>query len=166
MSEDRSQQEPSMEEILASIRKIIAEDGDAERRDSAPEAEEPEGESESAELDAGDDVLELTEESEEEALELTDPVEEQTEEEPLAPLQDMEMPLPPPPPPPPSGVQEEEIELIAEDEESEPVSRPESTRSEEHTSELQSLMRISYAVFCLKNNTHTTTNSTLIQHTS
>src|SRR3546814_1635993 len=32
-------------------------------------------------------------------------------------------------------------------------------RSEEHTSELQSLMRISYAVFCLKkkNNTHTPT---------
>src|SRR3546814_1852724 len=30
-----------------------------------------------------------------------------------------------------------------------------STRSEEHTSELQSLMRISYAVFCLKKkNTH------------
>src|SRR3546814_8661789 len=27
-------------------------------------------------------------------------------------------------------------------------------RSEEHTSELQSLMRNSYAVFCLKNNTH------------
>src|SRR3546814_8066800 len=34
-----------------------------------------------------------------------------------------------------------------------PVSAPSSTvirRSEEHTSELQSLMRISYAVFCLK----------------
>src|SRR3546814_3521007 len=30
-----------------------------------------------------------------------------------------------------------------------------STRSEEHTSELQSLMRISYAVFCLKKKTHT-----------
>src|SRR3546814_2785058 len=34
------------------------------------------------------------------------------------------------------------------------------TRSEEHTSELQSLMRISYAVFCLKkkiyNRSHTT----------
>src|SRR3546814_8815225 len=30
-------------------------------------------------------------------------------------------------------------------------------RSEEHTSELQSLMRISYAVFCLKNNTIITT---------
>src|SRR3546814_9580076 len=28
------------------------------------------------------------------------------------------------------------------------------TRSEEHTSELQSLMRISYAVFCLKKQTH------------
>src|SRR3546814_4359320 len=34
-------------------------------------------------------------------------------------------------------------------------------RSEEHTSELQSLMRISYAVFCLKKKTHTnyTTNA-------
>src|SRR3546814_9036721 len=29
-------------------------------------------------------------------------------------------------------------------------------RSEEHTSELQSLMRISYAVFCLKKKTYTT----------
>src|SRR3546814_8879891 len=31
-----------------------------------------------------------------------------------------------------------------------------SPRSEEHTSELQSLMRISYAVFCLKQNTNNT----------
>src|SRR3546814_3340319 len=30
-------------------------------------------------------------------------------------------------------------------------------RSEEHTSELQSLMRISYAVFCLKTKTNTST---------
>src|SRR3546814_9672965 len=30
-------------------------------------------------------------------------------------------------------------------------------RSEEHTSELQSLMRISYAVFCLKKKTHSST---------
>src|SRR3546814_2472422 len=30
---------------------------------------------------------------------------------------------------------------------------PPATRSEEHTSELQSLMRISYAVFCLKKTT-------------
>src|SRR3546814_6455520 len=33
------------------------------------------------------------------------------------------------------------------------------TRSEEHTSELQSLMRISYAVFCLKKKKHTTETS-------
>src|SRR3546814_14029428 len=33
-------------------------------------------------------------------------------------------------------------------------------RSEEHTSELQSLMRISYAVFCLKKKTTTKTNAT------
>src|SRR3546814_7846968 len=30
------------------------------------------------------------------------------------------------------------------------------SRSEEHTSELQSLMRISYAVFCLKKKNHST----------
>src|SRR3546814_9202931 len=34
------------------------------------------------------------------------------------------------------------------------------TRSEEHTSELQSLMRISYAVFCLKKKKTTTHNKT------
>src|SRR3546814_1535490 len=33
------------------------------------------------------------------------------------------------------------------------------SRSEEHTSELQSLMRISYAVFCLKQKTNTTDTS-------
>src|SRR3546814_4956959 len=41
--------------------------------------------------------------------------------------------------------------------------RPSSSRSEEHTSELQSLMRISYAVFCLKKKTYKhkhTTHST------
>src|SRR3546814_7510314 len=35
--------------------------------------------------------------------------------------------------------------------------RPGGGRSEEHTSELQSLMRISYAVFCLKKKKHTKT---------
>src|SRR3546814_10237942 len=38
------------------------------------------------------------------------------------------------------------------------------TRSEEHTSELQSLMRISYAVFCLKKKK--ITKKTHITHTS
>src|SRR3546814_5037273 len=36
-------------------------------------------------------------------------------------------------------------------------------RSEEHTSELQSLMRISYAVFCLKKKKETYTNNKKIQ---
>src|SRR3546814_1955047 len=44
-----------------------------------------------------------------------------------------------------------------------------SSRSEEHTSELQSLMRISYAVFCLKKKHLETqylrTNHTVIPHT-
>src|SRR3546814_2959181 len=42
-------------------------------------------------------------------------------------------------------------------------------RSEEHTSELQSLMRISYAVFCLKKKNRKKTNRTpynIAQHTS
>src|SRR3546814_6445763 len=38
------------------------------------------------------------------------------------------------------------------------TSTPASPRSEEHTSELQSLMRISYAVFCLKKKNRTTKN--------
>src|SRR3546814_3584074 len=37
------------------------------------------------------------------------------------------------------------------------------TRSEEHTSELQSLMRISYAVFCLKKKNKTTKNQIIKQ---
>src|SRR3546814_9666999 len=39
------------------------------------------------------------------------------------------------------------------------------SRSEEHTSELQSLMRISYAVFCLKKKKTNTTNDSLQQKT-
>src|SRR3546814_7587621 len=35
-------------------------------------------------------------------------------------------------------------------------------RSEEHTSELQSLMRISYAVFCLKNKSITNNNTSTV----
>src|SRR3546814_6844232 len=47
-----------------------------------------------------------------------------------------------------------------------PQSLARSIRSEEHTSELQSLMRISYAVFCLQKKkqqeTHTTNNNTTV----
>src|SRR3546814_6345586 len=42
---------------------------------------------------------------------------------------------------------------------------PSTTRSEEHTSELQSLMRISYAVFCLKKKNNTHTNHVQLIHT-
>src|SRR3546814_7985788 len=41
---------------------------------------------------------------------------------------------------------------------------PARARSEEHTSELQSLMRISYAVFCLKKNTKSTKPQQNISH--
>src|SRR3546814_5050257 len=42
-----------------------------------------------------------------------------------------------------------------QDQDQESTASETTTRSEEHTSELQSLMRISYAVFCLtKNNKH------------
>src|SRR3546814_4222434 len=40
------------------------------------------------------------------------------------------------------------------------------TRSEEHTSELQSLMRISYAVFCLKNKQHKIVDPTMTEPTT
>src|SRR3546814_5050548 len=40
---------------------------------------------------------------------------------------------------------------------------PDRRRSEEHTSELQSLMRISYAVFCLKKK-NTKANEKIIHH--
>src|SRR3546814_1483424 len=40
-----------------------------------------------------------------------------------------------------------------------------SRRSEEHTSELQSLMRISYAVFCLKKKKHKSTHTLTSTHT-
>src|SRR3546814_2296322 len=46
-----------------------------------------------------------------------------------------------------------------------PLHRPDrggsGPRSEEHTSELQSLMRISYAVFCLKKKKHKQINTTI-----
>src|SRR3546814_4144671 len=42
--------------------------------------------------------------------------------------------------------------------------KPHSARSEEHTSELQSLMRISYAVFCLKKKNNNTIQTMNTQH--
>src|SRR3546814_10786617 len=44
------------------------------------------------------------------------------------------------------------------------TNRAANTRSEEHTSELQSLMRISYAVFCLNKKTNTNEHPTTAPH--
>src|SRR3546814_9153280 len=58
----------------------------------------------------------------------------------------------------PRGARFERVTIIACARESERQRHGEAGRSDEHTSELQSLMRISYAVFCLKQTTtyHTT----------
>src|SRR3546814_1903750 len=52
----------------------------------------------------------------------------------------------------PAGVYARAVQALAE------------LRSEEHTSELQSLMRISYAVFCLKKKKKHNVNSLIISH--
>ena len=80
MSDQEAQQEPSMEEILASIRRIISEDADEETAAAPEEAaaefgapEAPaEPEPEVAEVAEEEEILELTDE--EEVLELTDEV--------------------------------------------------------------------------------------------
>jgi cell pole-organizing protein PopZ len=56
MSDAKAQQEPSMEEILASIRRIISEDAEGGKPAAAPEAAGPAADPEPVD----DDVLELT----------------------------------------------------------------------------------------------------------
>src|SRR3546814_6278034 len=58
----------------------------------------------------------------------------------------------------PSRAGERQITELVEHDQVEPRQL---RRSEEHTSELQSLMRISYAVFCLKKNTQKPTHYTM-----
>src|SRR3546814_2849225 len=53
----------------------------------------------------------------------------------------------------------EPAKLVAEVRRCSTSGNPAMLRSEEHTSELQSLMRISYAVFCLKKKTKYTTST-------
>jgi uncharacterized protein len=89
MNEPKTQQEPSMEEILASIRRIISEDepAEGEKAEASPDAQDT------------DDVLELTEiaeeapeEAPEEVAALPEPLEE-PEEEPVAEEIDFDAPL-------------------------------------------------------------------------
>src|SRR3546814_6105883 len=58
------------------------------------------------------------------------------------------------------------IMLTARGEETDKLRGLDSGRSEEHTSELQSLMRISYAVFCLKKKKKTTNNKSTTMKTT
>src|SRR3546814_9139503 len=118
--------EPSMEDILSSIKRIIAEEsetaataavsGIARKSRAKPALSDDiiggNASTEPLDNDEPDEVLELTD------LELTDTV-----------MPEVQNAVP--------GTSDEEPEGQA-------------ARSEEHTSELQSLMRISYAVFCLK----------------
>src|SRR3546814_6072448 len=53
------------------------------------------------------------------------------------------------------------VDAFAANEDARPCDEVADFRSEEHTYELQSLMRISYAVFCLKKKTKTITNKKL-----
>ena len=74
MADETSQKEPSMEEILASIRRIISEDGDEKEKPEAAQAEAVAKSTPAASVapveapapaGAGDEVLELTEEVDE-----------------------------------------------------------------------------------------------------
>jgi len=86
MSDAKGNSEPSMEEILASIRRIIAEDSDQPAETVAPVASAPE-----------DDVLELTDIVEDPPISFAMP-----EPDPLPEFRPP--PFVPPPPPPPEPV--------------------------------------------------------------
>ena len=56
MSDPNAEQEPSMEEILASIRRIISEDGDEDTAEEAGREPEPPAEHEEGVLELTDEV--------------------------------------------------------------------------------------------------------------
>jgi cell pole-organizing protein PopZ len=118
MAQENAEQEPTMEEILASIRRIINEDEEEKPADSAAEAEpapEPEAEPEPApepepELEAAPEP-EPEPEAEPEALELTERIEEEPAAEPE-----------PEPEPAPA---EDDLMILDREEEAEPSFEPE-----------------------------------------
>ncbi|MGH7126206.1 MAG: DUF2497 domain-containing protein [Stellaceae bacterium] len=69
MSESKGQHEPSMEEILASIRRIIAEDGEQPAAAPAPPTETAPADPQPAAAAKSEEILELTEVVEEHAAE-------------------------------------------------------------------------------------------------
>ncbi len=104
MSGPNAEQEPSMEEILASIRRIISEDGDEEESaeaaapEEAPEPEsvadeaapEPEPEPE-PDPEPAEEVLELTDEVQDDGTVVNLKTGEEVDEEPLAAEEDVEL---------------------------------------------------------------------------
>jgi cell pole-organizing protein PopZ len=97
---DQSPQEPTMEEILASIRRIISED-DAPAEEAAPAPEpEPEAEFVAEEAPAEDDVLELTD-----PIEPAAPVESMGDIDVYSPEPEPEPAPPPAPAPAPEPIQ-------------------------------------------------------------
>ncbi|WP_419901503.1 DUF2497 domain-containing protein [Kiloniella sp.] len=77
MSDQEAQGEPSMEEILASIRRIISEDDPEGEGEGTPASEAPEEAAPEEPETEDDDILDLTEEVEEEEIvaEVEEPVE-------------------------------------------------------------------------------------------
>ena len=109
MSNQGQAQEPTMEEILASIRRIISEDSGSEEAGNAPAAAAPEAEDEA--------LPELSAEDEADILELTEPL----PEEPL-----MAEPAPEPEPPyVPEPATEAAVEEVVDDIEFAPEPEPE-----------------------------------------
>jgi cell pole-organizing protein PopZ len=101
MSDVKGQHEPSMEEILASIRRIIAEDGDAAPADSAPAVVAAPAPARPVEPPI-DEILELTEVVEDDGSVVrfgSRPAE--PEPPPRPPIAAFDFDDEPPPPPPP-----------------------------------------------------------------
>ncbi len=122
MAEARTQQEPSMEEILASIRRIISEDGTEEKAEqAAPPPPEPEPEPEPVPEPEPEpepeppppppppvEEFQMDESADDDVLELTERVDTPPDTD------DIEF-EPPPPPPPPPIVPEDDEHLISEE---------------------------------------------------
>jgi uncharacterized protein len=118
MSEAKGQHEPSMEEILASIRRIIAEDGDAAAPPEKPAAEKA--------VKRDEEVLELTEVVEEDGSVVSlstvgakkpapePPPKRAIEPAPEPPLKRAIEPAPPAPEPEPEPMQTDEDRLVSE----------------------------------------------------
>lgn len=125
MSDQEAQGEPSMEEILASIRRIISEDDPEGEGEATPASEAPE-EAALEEVEDEDDILELTEEVEEEVVAESEEEPVVEVEEPAEPedsieddfRQSMDEPAEEPTDEPEEPVEfEEEIEEVSFDEE-------------------------------------------------